>query len=417
MNTAATDNTLVLIRYGEIGLKGRNRPEFERRLAERVRLALKPLGGRVWREHGRLFAEAPVSWPELQRRLAGVFGIVSFSPVRRAPLDLDAIIAGARAELADALEDRRALTDRRAPADPHAPAGRPPGPARFKVAARRANKRFPLRSIELNRQIGAALLADPPGGRELQVALDDPEHTVHVEIRDDAAYIFARTAAGPGGLPVGSSGRALALLSGGIDSPAAVWMIMKRGVRVDAVHFHSYPFTSDRSKEKVIDLARILAKHGGPIDLHVVHFTDVQTAISQACPPEWVITIMRRMMFRIAGRLAGRIGALALVTGESVGQVASQTLESIQTIGAVAPLPVLRPLVGFDKAEIVDLARRIGTYDTSILPYQDCCALFVPRNPRTRPRPAEAEAVEAPLEIEPLITGALERTETLRLDP
>lgn len=397
MNTS--DTTLVLIRYGEIGLKGRNRPAFERRLADRVRLALKPVGGRVWREHGRLFAEAPVGWAELRRRLEGVFGIVSFSPVRRAPLDLAAVTAAARDELAGALADR------------------PGGPATFKVAARRANKRFPHRSIEINRHIGAAILAEPPHGRDLSVAMADPDVTVHVEIRDDAAYIFARTAAGPGGLPVGSSGRALALLSGGIDSPVAVWMIMKRGVRVDGVHFHSYPFTSDRSKEKVIDLARILARSGGPMKLHVVHFTDIQTAISRECPPQWIVTIMRRMMFRIAGRLAAQTGALALVTGESVGQVASQTLESIQTIGEVAPLPVLRPLVGFDKAEIIEVARRIGTYETSILPYQDCCALFVPKNPRTRPRPEEARAVEAPLDIEPLITEALNRTETLRLDP
>src|SRR5690606_26219904 len=187
--------------------------------------------------------------------------------------------------------------------------------------------------------------------------------------------------------------------------------------QVDAVHFHSYPFTSDRSREKVVDLARILARYGGPLNLHVVHFTDVQTAISRHCPPQWIVTIMRRMMFRIAERLAAQHGALALVTGESVGQVASQTLESLQTIGEVAALPVLRPLVGFDKTEIVEMARRIGTYETSILPYQDCCALFVPKNPVTRPRPEQARAVEAPLDIEPLIAGALERTETLRFAP
>lgn len=393
------ETTLVLIRYGEIGLKGRNRPAFERRLADRVRLALKPVGGRVWREHGRLFAEAPVGWAEMQRRLEGVFGIVSFSPVRRVPLDLDAVIAAARDELRGALSDR------------------PPGPATFRVAARRANKRFPYQSMDINRRVGAALLADPPPGRGLAVDLGDPDVTVHIEVRDDAAYVFARTAAGPGGLPVGSSGRALALLSGGIDSPVAVWMMMKRGVQVDAVHFHSYPFTSDRSREKVVDLARILARYGGPLNLHVVHFTDVQTAISRHCPPQWIVTIMRRMMFRIAERLAAQHGALALVTGESVGQVASQTLESLQTIGEVAALPVLRPLVGFDKTEIVEMARRIGTYETSILPYQDCCALFVPKNPVTRPRPEQARAVEAPLDIEPLIAGALERTETLRFAP
>lgn len=388
---------LVLVRYGEIGLKGKNRPQFERQLVRRIKWALEPLKAKVRRGHGRHWVSTDAPWEEVAQRLGRVFGIVAYSPVHTTALSPEAIEEGAIAQLHQAVGGQPAS----------------PSTVTFKVNARRANKRFPLNSLELNRRIGAAILASPPPGVELQVDLHQPDITINVEVRDDAAYIYAHEERGLGGLPVGVGGRALALLSGGIDSPVAAWLTMKRGVRVDAVHYHSYPFTSDRSKEKVLGLARVLARYGGPMDVHVVHFTEIQTAIYQNCPPELGITIMRRMMFRIAEKLARQTGALATVTGESLGQVASQTLESIHTISAVTRLPVLRPLITYDKEEIVRLSRQIGTYEISILPYEDCCSIFLPANPATRPTIADAEQAEAALDIDALIADALERIETI----
>ncbi|GAB6876121.1 tRNA uracil 4-sulfurtransferase ThiI [Thermaerobacter litoralis] len=398
-------NPVLLVRYGEIGLKGRNRPQFEQALLRQIRRALGAWPGTaVYRTPGRVWVEPPAGTdPEpLLEALQRVFGIVAVSPAERVDLDLEAIAAGARRVLEAALEDR--------------PGGGGPagGPVTFKVEARRSNKRFPLTSLDLNRELGARLLAAHP---ELKVDVQRPQVTVHVEVRHDGAYVYARSVPGPGGLPVGVTGRACVLLSGGIDSPVAVWMAMKRGLRPICVHFHSPPFTSERAREKVVDLTRVLARWGGPLALWVVHFTEVQRAIQLDCPPELTITLMRRMMFRLAERIAARERALALVTGESLGQVASQTLESIRTISAVTTLPVLRPLIGLDKTEIVERARAIGTYDISVLPYEDCCTLFVPAHPATRPRPEQAEAAEAVRDWEPLLADALERSERLVVEP
>lgn len=392
---------VILVRYGEISLKGRNRPVFEAQLARRVRYALADLGRpRVERTPGRLLvdpgdADAAAAGDgagvdlveEACQRLARVFGVVSLSPALEVPLSIEAIDAAAEAALRAALVDR--------------PGG---APASFKVETNRANKRFPLDSRQINQRLGAHLLQSVPG---LRVDVHHPEITVNVDVREDMAYIFTRTLSGPGGLPVGASGRAHLLLSGGIDSPVAGWMAMKRGVDLEAIHFHSPPFTSERARLKVADICRRLAPWGGPHTLHVVHFTEAQKQIYERCPAELGVTIMRRLMLRVAGRIAAARGGLALVTGESLGQVASQTLESINTIDRVADLPVLRPLIGFDKAEIVTLARRIGTYDISVLPYEDCCTVFVPRHPRTRPTPAEAEAAERSLDVDSLVEGAL----------
>lgn len=385
---------VILVRYGEIGLKGRNRPIFEKTLEKRLRRVLEDLPGtEVKRKHGRLVVRTDGSEAEACRRLARVFGVVSFSPSLELPLDLEALASGARTAVREFLSRREEGVE---------------GTVSFKVKARRANKSFPLDSMELNRYLGAHLLETLPG---LKVDVHEPELTVTADIRD-VAYIHASTFPGPGGLPTGASGKAHLLLSGGIDSPVAGWMVMKRGVVLEAVHFHSPPFTSERSREKVVDLCRRLALWGGPVTLHVVRFTEAQKEIHDRCPAELGITIMRRMMLRIAGRIARDRGGLALVTGESLGQVASQTLESMNTISMVADLPVLRPLVGMDKAEIVERARHINTFDISVRPYEDCCTIFIPKNPRTKPRPEEAADAEAALVVDALVEGALARVET-----
>ena len=382
-----------LIRYGEIGLKGKNRPQFERRLMENMRRALSKVGpARVERVYGRLVVESDAEPAQILDRLSKVFGIVGVSPTLRLPLDMQAVSEGAL----QTLQDAAALVQL------------PPGtPLTFKVEARRSNKQFPLTSPEINGQVGGYLLQHLPG---LQVDVHQPLIKVSVEIREKNAFVYAADVPGAGGLPVGASGKAMLLLSGGIDSPVAGWMAMKRGIEIEALHFYSFPFTGEKSLEKVRDLCRTLANYTARLKLHVVHFTDIQKEIQKNCPEELRVTLMRRMMFRLAERLAGQQGALALVTGESVGQVASQTLESMQVINQVISIPVLRPLVGMDKVEIISRAQAIGTFATSVLPYEDCCTLFLPRHPVTRPRLEQAERAEEALAVEELVTGALDRT-------
>ncbi|MFO7173178.1 MAG: tRNA uracil 4-sulfurtransferase ThiI [Bacillota bacterium] len=392
---------VVIIRFGELGLKGKNRPVFEDQLRERLRYAVRDLEGiRVRKAFGRFYVEVEEHHLEAAlARLRRVFGVVSISPALRVEPNLEAIKAAALAELEAALD---AL-----------PQGRS-RPVRFKVETNRADKRFPLSSQELTRELGRFLLRRV---RNLTVDVHNPEVQVSAEIREGQAYLYTRTLPGPGGLPYGSSGKACLLLSGGIDSPVAGWMAMKRGVRIEPIHFHSFPFTSKRSEEKVLDLARVLAGWAGPIRVHLVSVTEIQKEIRQHCPEDLHITILRRFMFRIAERIAREVGALALVTGESVGQVASQTLESMDTIEAVTSIPVLRPLVAMDKAEIIALAREIGTYELSILPYEDCCTIFVPRSPKTRPRRDQAERAEARLDVEALVAAALASREVVEVRP
>ncbi|MFO7265405.1 MAG: tRNA uracil 4-sulfurtransferase ThiI [Limnochordales bacterium] len=385
----------LLIRYGEIGLKGRNRHLFEDILVGNMRAALAPdVPAKVYREYGRMFVDVdPERTAEALRRLQRVFGIVAVNPALRTPLALEAIQEAA-AQLVR----------------------RPGDPARtFRVSARRANKRFPYTSQELNHLVGAYVLRHVPN---LSVRMTDPDVTVTVEIRDRAAYVYAEEVAGPGGLPVGASSRALLLLSGGIDSPVAGWMAMKRGIKVHALHFHSPPFTSERAKEKVVDLCRVLAAWSPePLPLHVVHFTEVQKEIYRKVPEELTMTVMRRFMVRVAARHAAAVGAVALVTGESVGQVASQTLESMAAINAVTTMPILRPLVAFDKQETIALAQRIGTYEISIRPYEDCCTIFVPEHPATKPALADVEAAEQALDVEGLVAQAVASIETMAVEP
>jgi len=382
----------IMVRYGELALKGKNRGDFEAQLVQNIKEALKPLAeAEIEKAYGRLYVLIPeADADEAARRLQRVFGISSFSFVEEALPELSAIQATALSLL------QRQMAERSSPT------------ATFRVQTRRVDKRFPLTSMEVSRRVGGYIKAHAP----VQVDLSQPDVEVQIEIRQEGAFLFADAIPGAGGLPVGASGKAMLLLSGGIDSPVAGWLTMKRGVRLEAVHFHSYPFTSEQSRKKVEDLVQILTEYGGKIRLHVVPFTEIQTEIRKACPESLGITIMRRMMFRIAERLAERYKALALATGESLGQVASQTLESMLTINQVTRLPVLRPLVAYDKQEIIALAKQIGTYETSILPYEDCCTIFTPKAPKTRPRPEEAEAAEKHLAVEELVQRAVEGTES-----
>ncbi len=387
---------VLLVRYGEIGLKGKNRPAFEGQLAKALRRAVAPAEDVVRKEYGRFVVElGGLSESVASRaieRVKNVFGVVSVSPALERPLSFDALEEGAHLLFRETADEG----------------------ATFKVETRRPNKKFPLTTPEINARLGASLLRAFPTS---SVDVHRPSLTVNVEVRERSIYIYTESLAGPGGLPVGSSSRGLLLLSGGIDSPVAGWLAMKRGIRLDAVHFHSPPFTSERSKEKVLDLAAALGEHALlPVPVHVVHFTEVQTAIRQSAPPSMGITLMRRMMLRIAEQIARREGIVALVTGESVGQVASQTLESMAAINAVTNMPILRPLVASDKSEIIDLAKRIGTYDVSILPYEDCCTLFVPAHPETRPKLDRIEAVEARMDIQGLVENALAQTEVVVRD-
>jgi thiamine biosynthesis protein ThiI len=381
-----------LIRYGEIALKGKNRSFFERTLFNNLKSALKGLDTRVFRMHGRFLVTGPAAEEEeITGRLSRVFGVVSVSIVTTAPLDLEAI-----KEKALELVESRPL----------------PGDS-FKVEARRSNKSFPLTSPELNRIIGAAILETHP---RLKVDLHDPSFRVFIEVGSKEAYLYHDRVAGPGGLPVGVTGRALLLLSGGIDSPVAGWMAMKRGLSLEALHFHSFPFTGQRSREKVIDLCRNLSLSGGKIRLHLVSVTDIQKEIHTRCPSELGIILLRRMMMRIAEELSRRRGLQALVTGESLGQVASQTLESMMVIDSVTSMLILRPLLGMDKHDIITLAEKTGTYEISIRPYEDCCTLFLPRHPATRPRMEKVVGAEAALDITGLTAAALDSVEAVLIE-
>lgn len=382
--------SMLIARYGEISIKGKNRSDFEKKLVENMQRAVKGLGDiKIVRSGGRVVVRLNgADYRPVLDKLRWVPGIVSLSPVITTPQDLEQIKDAAVRLLRQVVRK----------------------PVTFKVEARRADKTFPLTSPELTHALGRHILRNIP---LLKVDVHHPELTFTCEIRPEETYLYVESVPGPGGLPVGSSGRALLLLSGGIDSPVAGWMAMKRGVEIEAVHFHSFPFTSDRARKKVEDLAGILAGYGGRVRLHVVHFTEIQKAIRQHCPEELSITVMRRFMLRIADRLAHRRKIPALVTGESLGQVASQTLESMYAINHVTRIPILRPLIATDKVEIIRIAKELGTYETSILPYEDCCTIFMPKSPRTRPRLEEAERAERNLDIEGLVAEALEKTETV----
>jgi thiamine biosynthesis protein ThiI len=384
----------ILIRFGELTIKGRNRGRFEDMMVRQVKQALAGYPGLVYRKtYGRLYLELNGEpYDRIAARLKDVFGIVSFSRVIRCGHDLQDIRE-------TALRAIRSMD---------------PAPRTFKMTVRRGWKGYPHDSQEMNHLVGAHVLRNTP---ELKVDVHHPEVELKVEIQPEGTYIYASVEEGAGGFPLGMNGKAMLLLSGGIDSPVAGWMAMRKGLEIEAVHFHSYPFTSEQAKEKVVTLAQRLAYYGGTIRLHLVPFTDIQTRLAQTGQDHLIITLMRRSMLRIAEKLAERRGALAIVTGDSLGQVASQTLGSLNVIGRTTSLPLLRPMIMMDKLEIVRLAEKIGTYETSILPYEDCCTLFVPKSPSTNPNLRIVERVEAQLgeQLDRLVEEAVQGTEMLTL--
>ncbi|MBE5797767.1 MAG: tRNA 4-thiouridine(8) synthase ThiI [Clostridiales bacterium] len=376
---------LLLVRYGEIFLKGLNRPTFIRALVKRIKHAVKELGGKVVMNDSRIFVSDCSDIDEAIRRVTKVFGVHSVCPA----IEMDK--ADFEAVAAQAVKMMEGLT------------------GTFKVSSRRSDKRYPLDSPTLNAQIGHRILV---ANKALSVDVKNPQHVLNVEIRDQA-YLYCKVVPAVGGMPVGTNGRATLLLSGGIDSPVAGWMIAKRGVHISAVHFHSYPYTSDRAKEKVLDLARILSESCCGIRVHVVPFTKIQMEIHEKCPEEYTTLIMRRFMMRIAERVAHIEKAEALITGESIGQVASQTMTALGTTDMVVDMPVFRPLIGFDKREIIDIAEKIGTMETSSLPYEDCCTVFTPRHPATHPKMDKIMEGESKLDMEALIQEAIDGIEII----
>ena len=387
-------NEMILLKLGELVLKGLNRRSFEDKLQANIYRRLNNLGQfRVYTRQSTTYVEPMNDQCDMDgawEALTKVFGVVGLSRARACEKDKDAILAAARDYLDDKLSTART----------------------FKVETKRADKTFPMTSIQLSQYVGGELDDLYPN---LQVDVHHPELTVHVEIRDYAAFVHADPEPGAGGLPVGINGRAVSLLSGGIDSPVSSWMIAKRGVALEMVHFFSYPYTSPEAKEKVIELARLLTPWCGRLTVHVVPFTAIQEELRRSCPPELFTLIMRRFMMRISERVAQRCGAKALVTGECLGQVASQTMEAMAVTGAVVKLPILRPVVGMDKEDIVQISRKIGTFDTSILPYEDCCTVFTPRHPRLRPTLEEIEAAEQVLDIEAMVRDAVDGIERIQV--
>ena len=386
--------TVLLIRYAEIHLKGLNRPFFERLLVDRIKRALEPVKADVEREQGRVFVYG-VPNDALDgciERLCRVFGIHSISPARCVEKDWEQIKAAA-------IEETRAFAET---------ADTPT----FKCFARRADKRFPLTSEQICRELGHELLEAYPN---LSVDVHHPKLPVTVEIRQSNAFVYTTEIPGAGGMPVGSNGKAMLLISGGIDSPVAGYMIAKRGVQIDAVHFYSYPYTSERARDKVVELAKLVSRYAGTIHLYLVPFTDIQMTIYDKCPSTETTVLMRRLMMKIAERIAKETGSQALITGESIGQVASQTIESLCVTDDAVTMPVFRPLIGFDKEEIIEKAQKIGTFETSILPYEDCCTVFVPKHPVTKPKVDKLRESEALVDFEPLIEAAIAATERMVL--
>jgi thiamine biosynthesis protein ThiI len=398
---------LIIIRYGEIGLKGDNINDFISQLVSNIERATGDLGNfEISTVYGRIFLYAESNKIEkIVDRLINVPGIISLSPARR--FRIGKKVTNFNDQDFKKLK-KEAVQLFNAEVRNY--------PTTFKVETTRADKSFPMESPELNRELGAEILREVEGAeRPLSVDVHQPEHLLEVEIRRGKIYLFIRREAGPGGLPVKSSGKALLLLSGGIDSPVAGWLSLKRGLTLNAVYFNSPPYTSERAKEKVIDLAKVLSRYGGEIKLQIPYFTEIQQEILKKSPRRYTVTIMRRMMIRIANRLAEMNGELALVTGESLGQVASQTLEGLRSSDEVAKFPVLRPLITMDKNDIIALAKKVGTYEISIRPHEDCCTIFVPDNPATQPKLDTIHFGEEDLEIEELIDRALEKMEVITI--
>lgn len=391
-------NKVILIRYGEIMLKGLNRRVFEDKLVANIRKTLYGLGNvDINRSQARIYIEPQdegFDFDMAAKRLVNIFGIVSISIALKVDTDFEVIKKSAL----EFVKTRVAKYNNSIE-----------GSISFKVEAKRGYKLFPMQSPEICSELGSYLLENIP---QLRVDVHNPDFTVYVEVRA-SSYIYCDIIRSNGGLPVGTNGKAVLLLSGGIDSPVAGWMMAKRGMELEAVHFHTYPYTSERAKEKVIELARILSRYCHRVKLHIISFTDIQLEINDKCPEELMTIIMRRVMMKIAERIAVKNGALALITGESLGQVASQTVHALAVTNDVVKMPVFRPLIGMDKNEVIEIARKIDTYETSILPYEDCCTVFVAKHPKTRPTLFEVEKSEELLQIEEMIEKAINDAETM----
>ncbi len=384
-----------LIKYGEIGIKGKNRHLFEDALVHQIKYALKSVDGEflITKEQGRIYIEtlSDYDYEETMESLQCVFGIVGICPVVQVEDEgFDKLVQ----DVIDYLNKRY-----------------PDKNKTFKVNARRARKNYPMTSMELNAALGEKILDAFP---EMSVDVHNPDIMLNIEIRGKI-NIYSEIIPGPGGMPVGTNGKGMLLLSGGIDSPVAGYMIAKRGVKIDAVYFHAPPYTSERAKQKVVDLAKIVAKYTGPIYLKVVNFTDIQLYIYEKCPHEELTIIMRRYMMKIAEHFAKETGSLGLITGESIGQVASQTMHSLAATNDVCTMPVYRPLIGFDKQEIIEVSEKIGTYETSILPFEDCCTIFVAKHPVTKPNINIIKRSETKLseKIDEMMKEAIETAETI----
>ena len=378
---------ILLVRYGEVFLKGQNRPFFMKKLMDHIKQAVRDVGGRVWLSEGRIYVSDFTELETCIRRVTKVFGVHSVSPAMEMEKDdFEAICT-------QAVEMMR------------------PFSGSFKVLARRSDKRYPLDSPAIMREAGGYILSRLP---QLTVDVNNPEHTLMIEIRDHA-YLSVERFPAVEGMPMGTNGKACLLLSGGIDSPVAGFMIAKRGVELCCVHYHSFPYTSERAREKVLELARLLSEYCGKMRVFVVPFTEIQMQIHQKCPENYTTLIMRRYMMRIAQILAERDGAQALITGESIGQVASQTMEALGCTDDVVSMPVFRPCISMDKSEIIERAVKIGTFETSSLPYEDCCTVFTPKHPATHPRKALIAKAEEALDSEALIQAAIEGTELVEV--
>lgn len=387
------EQNILIVRCGEVALKGMNKPYFERMLVDRIRKNLKGYKGvDVKRHEGLIFirAEKDLDIEGIIKETAKVFGVASISKAVEAESELNSIGFAAVEYMMDLIEKR--------------------GIKSFKVEAKRADKNFPVKSPEIGRIIGAKVLI---GCKVLNVDVHNPDVLLHVDVRHDRTYIYEGKVAGFGGLPLGTNGKGLVLLSGGIDSPVAAWMMAKRGMLIEAMHFHSYPYTSPRAQEKVEDLARILASYCGRFKMHVINLLPIQEQIVEHCPEEETTILVRRFMMRIAERIAKDNDCMMLITGENLGQVASQTAEALVVTDASVKLPVMRPLIAMDKVDIMDKAKEIGTYETSILPYEDCCTVFLPKHPTTKPRLERILESESKLDCQALIEAAVSSQEII----
>ncbi len=383
----------LIVRYGEIALKGRNRSYFENKLFNNIRAVIKGMDDvKLTKQHGRIFVEHDEDdSEEVIEKVTKVFGVVSVSPAVRVENDINIIKEAALEEVKSMLEDNDFAT--------------------FKVESRRSNKGFEFKSPDISRIVGGYINTTL---EDLNVDVHTPDFTVNVEVRNQS-YVYCRVIPGFSGMPYGCAGRGMLLLSGGIDSPVAGWMIAKRGMAIEAVHFHSYPFTSERAKEKVMDLARIISEYTGKIKVHSVNLLEIQQAINEHCPSEEMTILSRRFMMGIAEQIAGLTHCQALITGESIGQVASQTIEGLTVTNSRVTLPVLRPLIAMDKVDIITVAKKIGTFETSILPFEDCCTVFLPDKVVTRPRVEDIVESENLLDVEALMTKAIEGREILEI--